>query len=689
MVTTLPYNGSSGFKIRRPLITANGFSADLDSTIKDQLNELDTLLGSRLFSSIQDPAIKTNGATDIPKARTAAAANGGSSSSGGAQTATAAATASATSTQFYGLSLLAELQKPVLAKKTTSDHWDNTGILNDLDLNLDKQNASFMTIGDCIDKTNDLAALKYDFQTQTGLNWNFFDYNTKSILGYSNCTDYLIAYAYFVKGIAEVNGLINFVKTHREGATNLVNYAIISASRSLIQSESLNVPEYDLGGTLITYNNDLHPIIQNLITASLPISSASFKDAAQKVINDYIFNNKQLSLIQKAGIGKIPIEIMPQLVKYIKSSPIEITDANVKFFLPLFISQIMGAPTVADTTTDTDTDQSDKDFDVQFLEDDTAIDQVNVSNVKCAAQLFYCMVLGEELDVFNVVNYFTHKFLIRGGIEIQDQKLRADLQTYVFSNKFTDASNGRIVDRTRPMERQMFYRQVFNYGTARITSDVIVNDEFGKLWKVLMYESAKYLERAQESPNPDQYVSRQNVMQAVEDLQYNLSTHCCGMANVITPLIYNELNFVIKNILMHPEVTRQVVPVGGTWWRVVETLYAMMKNSRPKSTVLYNKAKLGQTILKSIAEYNPSTFESDDNYSDFISNVDAFITTQSIIQESLPRDIRQEETRPLNGMNGSANGQNGYTSPAPQPVASAPAPPPAAGPKAGGDEWDF
>jgi hypothetical protein len=253
------------------------------------------------------------------------------------------------------------------------------------------------------------------------------------------------------------------------------------------------------------------------------------------------------------------------------------------------------------------------------------------------------MVLGEELDVFNVVNYFTHKFLIGGGIEILDQKLRENLQLYVFSNKFTEASTNRILDRTRPAERQMFYRQVFNSGNARITDEVIVNKEFGRLWKVLMYESAKYLERAQESPNPDNYVSRQNVMQGVEDLQYNLSTHCSGMTNVITPIIYNELNFIIRNILMHPEVTRQVVPVGGTWWRVVETLYAAMKGSRPKSTSVYNKAKLGQTILKAIAEYNPSTFENDANFSGFISNVDAFITTQSIIQESLPHEIRSEK----------------------------------------------
>jgi hypothetical protein len=193
------------------------------------------------------------------------------------------------------------------------------------------------------------------------------------------------------------------------------------------------------------------------------------------------------------------------------------------------------------------------------------------------------MILGDELNVFDIMNYFTHKYLIRGGINIEDSRLREDLQTYVFSNRFTDLKTKKIVDRTRPAERQMFYRQVFDYGNAQVTDDLILNKEFTKLWKVLILESAKYLERAQAAFNPDSYVSRQNVMQAVEDLQYNLSTHCTGMANVITPLIYAELNFVIQRIFMHPEILRQIVPAGGTWWRVVETLYMGMKNARTES----------------------------------------------------------------------------------------------------------
>ena len=51
MVTNILTNGASAFKIRRPLITANGFTADLAPEIKVQLQELDNLLGLRVFST--------------------------------------------------------------------------------------------------------------------------------------------------------------------------------------------------------------------------------------------------------------------------------------------------------------------------------------------------------------------------------------------------------------------------------------------------------------------------------------------------------------------------------------------------------------------------------------------------------------------------------------------------------------
>ena len=215
----------------------------------------------------------------------------------------------------------------------------------------------------------------------------------------------------------------------------------------------------------------------------------------------------------------------------------------------------------------------------------------------------------------------------------------------------------------------MFYKQVFNYGGAVHINDVVPsNEEFPRLWKVLMLESAKFLERAQLSPNPDTYVSRQNVLQSAEDIQYNLSTHCTGMANVIAPLIYAELDFVIRRIFMHDEVMRKVVPSGYTWWRVVETLIFEMTGKRPKSTVIYNKAKGGNDIIRAVAEYDPARFAQDRQFADFIGNVERFITTQSILQDALTDDLVRagangEPAGSDNAANGSSNTPVSSTAP--------------------------
>jgi hypothetical protein len=653
-MSDLNFYGGSPFRIKRPLITTNGIVSDVDSTIKAQLGELNALLGKRIVAARAATPTATGAAN---AQRSAAAANGSASA-------------------FMDVTEL--LAKPLTAKYVPAIEglsWDANSLafaFSDVaELSDSDALSSSTTLSDLIDATSQLSALKYAFQNNLAANWNNLDYNAQAILdGYPAITDYLIAFGYFEMGLAEVSGLTNFLLSNRLGAKNVVNYAIVSAARAIVDREQLVVPDY---------NNDDGEIAWKIRAAGLVLSSTSFSPSVQALVDDYVFNKNESDLIDNTGLG-LPPELKPQLIKYIKSSPVPINAANAQYFLPVFVSQILGSTVVPGVYNGQTADQSDQDFDVQYLTDDQSMIQVSRSAVRCAAQLFYSMVLGDELDVFRTVNYFTHKYLIRGGIEIVDSRLRDDLQLYVFSNKFTDLKTNNINDRSRPAERHMFYRQAFNWGHGQVTDDLIVNREFSRLWKVLILESAKYLERAQISPNPDSYVSRQNVMQAVEDIQYNLSTHCTGMANVITPLIYAELNFVIRRIFMHDEVLRQIVPQGGTWWRVVETLYMGMKNVRPRSTVLYNKAKLGDSILRQIADYNPSTFENDGPFASFISDVEAFITTQSILQESLAEDIKQGEDDEKPEM----PRRNGDKPEMPPPAAMA-----ANGSAPAGDEWAF
>jgi hypothetical protein len=619
----------SGFRIMRPqpLVTSNGLFGDVDATVKAKLDELNSILARRVF----DPQ---------PGQRAG-----------------------------RGLDPAAVLARGVVLtpKRTSGAQWAANSLAATINAENPGQNKD--TLADHISKTPALATLKYSFEDLLDDAGTTLPFNARTILGddYAAIRDYLIAYAYEGQGLQDATGVKNFILN--DGVAAVADYASVSAAREIIEKKALKVANY---------NGDASPVAEDIRQAKLEFLAYSFETQVVKVVEGYVFDDKYERLIKNAAVGKIKPELLPHLIQYVKHSPVEIDQNNINYFLPLFISQA-SANAVVDDPTPISEEESEKDFDVDFFDDDRSTIQINELAVKCAAQLYYVMVAGDELDVFDVVNYFTHKYLIRGGFEIVDGRLRDDLQTYVFSNRFTDLKTGRVEDRTRPAERHMFYKQVFNEGGAQVSDEMIVNAEFPRLWKVLILESAEYLERAQASLHPDSFVSRQKVMQAVEDLQYNLSTHCTGLANVVTPLINAELNFVIKRFFQHPEVLRQLAPIGGTWWRVVERLCMEMKHVRPKTTVLYNKAKLGHDIIDSIANYNPSTFQGDAEFSQFISAVDAFITTQSILQQALTDDLkRDQEEAPTK--------TEGETPPGQRELVTAPT---ATNGKPSSDEWDF
>lgn len=630
--------------------TINGRVAGVDPRIKTALRELDDLLAAPLFIA--------------PGAAGAVAGR--------------AATA--------GLDLAATLKLPLRPRQAgDKPKWDSGTLAQALDARRKQVNKSpnddLVSLPAVIANDADLSQLSDGFDSLLETRWWDLPFNYRVVLGpeYPAIRAYLVVLGNKDQSIPTARGLVSFVSKNVNGAARLVDYGTISAARDWIKDENLK----------LSYNDDDDEVIQDLRAASLLWSEEAFLPAVEEVVN------RSLSDIGKSGttrIGKLvdthkslfPQEFRSALIEYLKRAPVKIDASNVESYIPLYVQQITGGVSFVDPVPTRE--ESDHDFTVEFFTEDKELIQVSRSSVKAAAQLYYTMILGDELQVFDVVNFFTHKYLVARGFEISDPKLRRDLQMYVFSNQFTVtdplSNTARIVERTQPAERQMFYRQVFNYGGGQITEDVIVNDEYPRLWKVLMLESAKYLERIQISPNPDTRVSRQNVMQAVEDLQYNLSIHCTGMATVMTPLIYDELSFVTRRILMHDEVRKQVAPSGGSWWKVVETLYEGMKRVRPRATALNNKARLGHSIIRAIAEYDPEPFEQDDKFFRFISEVEAFITTQSILQEHL-KDALQDDVLDEDVLQDEAPEHARELVPAAAgPVDHAPAASPS-------DEWDF
>ena len=509
-----------------------------------------------------------------------------------------------------------ELNKPIIAKKSKDPFWDPAGFLSSI---ITKKDPAKLSISDCIDKVNELSSLKNSLQQHVYKSWNSLEENEKAVLNvkdFKNILDYLLAYGYWVKGITEVSAMFNFITTHKNGAQAIIDYTTISSARFVIKKLALEVSDLD---------NDKNPLLTKIVNSKLSFGDETFSKEVEKAAKSQIDNNAELTLITDAltvlKIDDLPSSYIPIIIRYMRSSKVEIDKDNINYFLPIFINKIKGDVSDEIEEPEVDAEISDQDFDVDFIEDEKTSVKINISNVKCASQLFSAAIMDMDLDIFNLTNYLTNSYLIRNRIDLEDQRLRQNLQQFVFSNRFVDIKSGQTLDRTRDTERQLFYQQVFNIGAGPVPDGVVVNHKFPKLWKQLIPAVKEYLENASSSLSENTFVSKGGVMQVVSGLQNNLSANCTSMAKIISPIINAEWNFIISKILGHPEIIRQVSPSIGSWKGVAETLYGEMKHKYTDASLVYDKVRISNAIIRKIADYDPRVFEQDDSFMDFCSLV--------------------------------------------------------------------
>jgi hypothetical protein len=210
-----------------------------------------------------------------------------------------------------------------------------------------------------------------------------------------------------------------------------------------------------------------------------------------------------------------------------------------------------------------------------------------------------------------------------------------DVTLYWFNDSFKDLSNvGLEYKRTHPEERKMFYRQLFNVGGGETLDGMVLNNDFNALWGKLFEETAKYIEKIATSQNPTLYVSNQNICQAIEDLQYNLSTHCSGMIKVVSPIINKELDFVIERFLKNEDVIKQLaLSSSRSFWKVIERVLADLRKEVPNVSALRSKGVLGYKIISTVANYKQGYFDDDEKFSEFISIVEAFIIANEELEK--------------------------------------------------------
>lgn len=623
----------TAFHMRRPMLSNGSFVTDIDPDVDKRLRELDEFLGKHLLPSAPPDADEADEGSDeeaVARGVEGAAGEDIEAPAGGRRRGIPSHEIEAI--RLLGRTLApwrptAEIVKRGWPKNSLGDYLSKT-----------KDDAAKLSLSDHIDLTPGLADLKYDMKARLDNGWFALDANARAVLqDRPNIQDYLIARAYHIGGLREPKALYNYLIGNRAGIRSIVDYAAISAARTIIERKRLRVPDY---------HEDDSRFTTRLKATQVSLSAAGFMKAMSAITDDVMFNAEASKLLDTAAIGKIPDELKPKLIRYIQTSQVPITETNINLFLPSFVTRANDFD--LDEVGDDEADSGEVTYTVQFKDRPDAAVDIDRDAVHYAAQLFHAMVVGEELGVFDAFQYLLHsRMLVGGGMQVRDKPLRADLRLYTLSNEFRDLGRPGhpSEERTRASERKMFARQVFAQGEGELIEGMQENIEFRQLWQVLMLESARYLERAQEAFNPASFVSKQNVMQAIEDLQYNLSTHCVGWPQVMAPAIDAELNYVLTRFIGNEMIAQQVIPTGGSWKRVIDKLNSERPKKKPvpAAALLYAKAWQGMEILDKIAEYTPAAYENEREFSAFIGLVDAYITTESKLQRRGPPPRRRGE----------------------------------------------
>jgi hypothetical protein len=309
-------NNGNGFKIRRALPAMDAFVVGIDKNVKKHLDELNKLLGKRIFSTSKDKRDPKAEAKREDKQENDRAENVEEEARG-------------------GISVQSVLRCDLTPKRVPSGNeaWQARSLARVLSDAPEDQ--AHLTLSEHIDMTPALVELKYAFQKQRQSIWSKLDYNTRAVLdGYTNIEDYLIAFAFHVAKLTDVNALSSFVLKNGRGGKRIVEYAIVSASRTLIDEQQLQVANKD---------DDNGELAKALRTSKISLSATSFVSEAMSKIKAFVFDSDEIDLINKSKLAPVPDDIKPLLVKFIQKSPFPITRHNVDYHLSTLMSQAYAA----------------------------------------------------------------------------------------------------------------------------------------------------------------------------------------------------------------------------------------------------------------------------------------------------------------------------------------------------------
>jgi hypothetical protein len=269
------------------------------------------------------------------------------------------------------------------------------------------------------------------------------------------------------------------------------------------------------------------------------------------------------------------------------------------------------------------------DFEVDLFESDST-QIVLADNIKAAGALMWCYDIGERLGVYKLTDALVYRWWT-GMLDFGDTDLTSELYRYY---KLRD-------DRPTEEERFLLYRRILDVGGATVGDRVVVNEDFPALWRTLMEEVATYIDRTESSFR--KRVNRQGVVQAITEVQYNLTERMAGMALTQVTEMYNQLRQTEADsgvlggldIMNHPEVIGQLSSGRRRdLWSVIERLAKEEFGVSPNVSALRTSAVEGFKVVEFIATFQPGQFD-EDEFESFVDSAKSWILSQQLAGEGL------------------------------------------------------
>jgi hypothetical protein len=277
---------------------------------------------------------------------------------------------------------------------------------------------------------------------------------------------------------------------------------------------------------------------------------------------------------------------------------------------------------------------TDWDFSVDSLDGIEQQQAIN-KNIRAAGALDYVFVLGERLGIYKLCDALVLRWA-HGALDIPDGAAADKLYRYW---KLRD-------ERSAPEERGLLYRRILAKGSTKVLRGMVVNEDFPVLWGQFMEQIVDFIEKSESTRSDDRGPSKVRLTRTTKQLQYNLTEHMTGMAQVQTAEIYAQLRDALE-ILADPQIVSIIA--GGrrqNLWTVIERLNREEFANAINVEALRSVAVDGNRVFQWLADYVPGR-EDTPAFEDFLDAAESYIVAEASVQadnaDFLDNDELEEE----------------------------------------------